>query len=378
VKSNNQIDLLEKKSQQLVNRLIGSNFKTEFINKTKEEIQKFSEKIAQHYDRSKYDELEKRLNEIENDIIQEEITRKEVLDSKISAIKSRAQNRSQKSNLNNSTTELSNVLKRNTCFDSKNVESNLLVLDKKAKNLFLLESLHNDLIARLSESYSVNEYYAKTKQDIDRIYEGIPVDYEQHFESLKMQMQRIKDDIVQNDINCRTQEMKKKENFRARCSENRKIISTMLDESKEQNIQEELLVAEKRLTNFWNSIPNSNSSNFQAKESSLCEYENSKNNLKTKLDAKKSKNKDENNIKNVQNLFSKWNQQGKLFEGAKYFEQMLDQCQQKLENSISMKVFYKNINELIDTSNEEFHQMHYPTSHYINIEDMKEFYKIFE
>jgi hypothetical protein len=100
--------------------------------------------------------------------------------------------------------------------------------------------------------------------------------------------------------------------------------------------------------------------------------------LKTKLDAKKSKNKDENNIKNVQNLFSKWNQQGKLFEGAKYFEQMLDQCQQKLENSISMKVFYKNIKELIDKSNEEFHQMHYPTSHYINNEDMKEFYKIFE
>jgi hypothetical protein len=171
--------------------------------------------------------------------------------------------------LKNSTTELSNVLKRNTCFDSKNIESNLLVLDKKAKNLFLLESLHNYLIARLSESYSVNEYYAKTKQDIDRIYERIPVDYEQHFESLKMQMQRIKDDIVQNDINCRRKEMKKKESFRARCSENRIIISTMLDESKEQNIQEELLVAEKRLTNFWNSIPNSNSSNFQAKESSL-------------------------------------------------------------------------------------------------------------
>ncbi len=91
-----QIDHLENKCHQLVKRLIDSKCKTEFIQKTKEEIQKLSVILSQQFDPGKCDELDKRLNEIKNDIAQAEISRTKGLVSRLIALKSRAENLSQK------------------------------------------------------------------------------------------------------------------------------------------------------------------------------------------------------------------------------------------------------------------------------------------
>ena len=53
---------------------------------------------------------------------------------------------------------------------------------------------------------------------------------------------------------------------------------------------------------------------------------------------------------------------------------MQDQCQKKLDNSISINDFFHNINELIKKCNQECDRQHFHKSKYINNEDMEEFY----
>jgi hypothetical protein len=89
--NNDEMNSLENKCQQLLTRLINSKCKSDFIDKTKVEIQKLSANIAQQYDRSKYGEFDTRLNEIENEITHGEITRKKDLVIRLSALKSRAE-----------------------------------------------------------------------------------------------------------------------------------------------------------------------------------------------------------------------------------------------------------------------------------------------
>jgi hypothetical protein len=282
------------------------------------------------------------------------------------------------SGLKNSASKLSNLFDKSEDFDLQNIESELFQLDKKAndgENIILLESLHSDLIVSLTDSYCGNEAYNKIRQEIILVHERIPKDYAQHYESLKMQMLKIKDDLTQNEKNFLWQESEKRESFKARCLELKNRISILLNERLDQNRREDLLLAKQRLTELLNSISTSNSSHFQTIEKSLCELENSLNHFKTKLDSTKNKEINDIKIKNAIKLFSEWNQNEKIYRGINYYYQMLDQCQQKLDNSISMNEFYKNIEQLVEKSNEECERQNYHKSNYIYKEDMDELYK---
>jgi hypothetical protein len=446
-----QIDHLENKCHQLVKRLIDSNCKTEFIQKTKEEIQKLSVIISQQFDPSKCDELDKRLNEIKNEIAQAEISRTKGLVSKLIALKSRAENLSQKianfdtrvleeinrflseendldkiesglqrlddvidieekefvreklknkcqclvvkleaklskklfqlskalyGDLRNSAYELSNVLNKNTDFDLNYSESKLHELYKSAnhgENLILLESLHWDLIERFNQSHCDNEFYKNIRREINLVHERIQTDYEQHNESLKVQMQKIKDDIIFN----ANKEKIKKESFKTRFLYVKNSISTMQNEWHDQNSREELLAIGKRLYHLEGHITNSSSSShFEQIESSLLQLENDLNQIKNKIEKRKFSQTDEIKINIAKRLFERWNQLAKIYGEFNYFEQMLNQCQLKLDNKISLDDFYKNINEIINKSNQQFSQQHYHTSNYINEHDKQDLYNI--
>ncbi len=101
------------------------------------------------------------------------------------------------------------------------------------------------------------------------------------------------------------------------------------------------------------------------------QLENDLNQIKIKIQT------DEIKINIAKQLFERWNQQKKIYDGGlNYFEQMLNQCQLKLDNEISLDDFYKNINELIKKSNQNFFQLRYNTSQYIFKEDMEELFNI--
>jgi len=140
--------------------------------------------------------------------------------------------------LKNSAIELCSVLNKYADYDSNNIESKLLELDKRAndgEHLNILESLHCDLIDLLSDSYCDNEFYNKTKQEVDKIYECVRVEYKDKNESLKMQMQTIKEEIIQNEKDFLSKEKVKKEGFKARCLDLKNSISAMISKRQRQS-----------------------------------------------------------------------------------------------------------------------------------------------
>ena len=134
-------------------------------------------------------------------------------------------------------------------------------------------------------------------------------------------MQRIKYDLTQNE-NFLGNESQKKESFKAKCGELKNRISILLNERLDQNRREDLLLAKQRLTELLNFISTSNSSHFQEIESLLCQFEISLNNFKTKLDSTKNTEIDIIKIKNAKNLFDKWDSQGKIYNGFRYYDQI--------------------------------------------------------
>jgi hypothetical protein len=103
------------------------------------------------------------------------------------------------------------------------------------------------LIDSLNKSYCDTDFFNKIRREINQVRERIPTDYESHYETLKMQMLKIKENI-------------KKESLKIRCSYLKNSITTMRNERQDQNSREELLAIDTRLSNLEGHITNSSSS----------------------------------------------------------------------------------------------------------------------
>ncbi len=104
--------------------------------------------------------------------------------------------------------------------------------------------------------------------------------------------------------------------------------------------------------------------------------ENDLNQIKNKIERTKFVQTDEIKIANAEKMFEDWSRLGKIYHGVDYYHQMLNQCQLKLDNLISMNEFYENIVALVNKSNEKFRFQRFHIRHVIDTRDKQDLFNI--